>query len=271
MKSRQLLIAGAVAMLFAGPGIAAGDKSSGSRQDKQSAAGGASASANAPMIVLVPMVVATRQDFSNGCWARLYDSTDFQGNQLSLVGPVDMANMRTAFGTDWSGQFDSIQVGPKARLTVYDNENYGEKAATFKSGQKVADLDEKMGTFENISSVKVACTGGAKTAQQEQGGGAATGGSGAGDESKQDKQGAAGASAPQPKKQPFAKLDTDGDGILGHAEAAADKDAASRFHEIDTDDDQKVSKAEYEAWNPGGGAAATGGTAGATGGGEPKK
>ena len=89
---------------------------------------------------------------------------------------------------------------------------------------------------------------------------------GAGDESTQSKQGAAGTNAPQPKKQPFEKLDNDGDGFLGHTEAAADRDAASRFHELDTDADKKVSRAEYDAWNPGGDAAASGATADATGG-----
>jgi len=127
---------------------------------------GQSASKNAPIVVLVPFVVAANPDFGNGCWANLYDSTDFQGNQLQLVGPVDMPNMRTAFGTDWSGQFDSIKVGPKATLTVYDNENYRQKAATFKPGQDVKDLDEKMGMFEQIRSVKISCGPGGETAQQ---------------------------------------------------------------------------------------------------------
>lgn len=58
----------------------------------------------------------------DGCWAQLYDGENFQGNQLTLVGPVDMSNMRTAFGTDSSGEFDSIMAGPRATVTVYDNE-----------------------------------------------------------------------------------------------------------------------------------------------------
>lgn len=198
MKTKPVLAA-VIAAAFAAPGgaIAAGqDQQSGQeKQSSQSASGGSAASGasqgkqqssaggtarpGAPMIVLVPMVVASAPDFSNGCWARLYDSTNFRGNTLSLVGPVDMPDMRTAFGTDWSGQFDSVEVGPKARLTVYDNENYREKAATFKPGQKVADLDEKLGFFEDISSVKIACTGGTPTAQSGQKSGsdsAATGG-----------------------------------------------------------------------------------------------
>ena len=110
--TRIKLLAVAVAGALAATGAMA------QGQDKQKSSSGASAPPpGTPLIVLVPVQVASTDSFSNGCWARLYDSTDFRGNQLSLVGPVDMPNMRTAFGTDWSGQFDSIAVGPKARLT----------------------------------------------------------------------------------------------------------------------------------------------------------
>lgn len=78
---------------------------------------------------------------------------------------------------------------------------------------------------------------------------------------------ASGASEPQAKKQPFGKLDTDRDGYLGHSEAAADRDAASRFDQLDTDGDEKVSRAEYDAWDKGG---SKGAASGATGG-EPRK
>jgi hypothetical protein len=235
MKYRRSLVAVAAAFAAgaASPAMAAGDSKGASSGASGSQTQGASAPAGAPVIVLVPLQVASRSNFSNGCWARLHDSTDFQGNQLSLVGPVDMPNMRTAFGTDWSGQFDSIEVGPKARLTVFDNENYKEKAATFKSGQKVADLDEKMGTFEQIRSVKIACAGGAKTAQQDAGGASAGAGSAAGGKSSA----AAGKS--------FSSLDTDNDGMIGRIEAAADADAKSRFEKLDTNGDGKLSRSEY--------------------------
>jgi hypothetical protein len=207
MMKRNKLLAVAVAAAFVAGGVsgalAAEDKQQSRSGQERSASAGATASPDAPIIVLVPVQLASRDTLGNGCWAHLYDSTNFAGNQLSLVGPVDMPNMRTAFGTDWSGQFDSIAVGPKARLTVYDNENYGQKAATFKPGQKVADLDEKMGTFENISSVKVACTGGTPTAQSGQGGSASAGGSTSGSSS--------GSST-------FERLDTNNDGSLSRSE-----------------------------------------------------
>ncbi|HEX5611135.1 MAG TPA: beta/gamma crystallin domain-containing protein, partial [Burkholderiales bacterium] len=106
------------------------------KQDRQQAM-----APGAPVVVLVPVAIAQAGDFGDGCWARLYDGQNFRGNELALLGPVDMANMRTAFGTDWSGQFDSVMTGPKATVTVYDNENYRQKAATIRPNQKIADLD----------------------------------------------------------------------------------------------------------------------------------
>lgn len=194
--NRILAAAVAAAMAATGSGAwAAGEQRSDAQQDKagkQSASQGTGApdksnasqgaskpdkqnTAAAPVVVLVPFVVATEASFADGCWARLYDGQNFQGDQLSLVGPVDMPTMRTAFGKDWGGEFDSIEVGPKATLTVYDKENYAERAATFRAKQRVADLDEKMGLFEDVRSLKIACAGGAKAAQS---GGSASRGAG---------------------------------------------------------------------------------------------
>lgn len=124
--------------------------------DKGTTQSAPTAKAGAPVVVLVPVAIANTDQYANGCWARLYDSTDFKGNQLTLVGPVDMPDM-AQFGINWAGQFDSVAVGPKATLTAYDAQNYQDKAQTFKAGQKVSDLDEKMQMFESIQSVKVSC------------------------------------------------------------------------------------------------------------------
>ncbi|HEX6265581.1 MAG TPA: hypothetical protein VFZ81_01660 [Burkholderiales bacterium] len=102
------------------------------------------------------------------------------------------------------GNFRGNQLS--ATLTVYDNENYREKAATIKPGQRIADLDERMGFFQDISSVKIACAGGdGQSAQQgQQEGSAAAGGSGSA---------ASGAGAST-----FESLDTDNDGSLSRSE-----------------------------------------------------
>lgn len=197
MKTINPLLAAALGAAFA-LGATGAVGATASKDNQRSAR---PAPAGAPIIVLVPTQIAASDSLGNGCWARLYDGTNFQGNQLSLVGPVDMPSMRTAFGTDWGGEFDSIAVGPKATVTVYDNENYRDRAQTFKSGQKVADMGGKMGLFEDVRSLKIACAGGAPTARMEleQGAGASAGAS----------------ASPQSR---FDALDADNDGTLSRSE-----------------------------------------------------
>lgn len=50
-----------------------------------------------------------------------------------------------------------MEVGPKATLTAYDNEEFTHPVATFKPSQRTADLDDKLGFFENIRSVRMQC------------------------------------------------------------------------------------------------------------------
>jgi hypothetical protein len=179
--TRTILAGAVLAALAAGAYAADKDQQAQGAQQQQSAGAGASGSKQAqrgaqtppgaPAIVLVPLVVAQTPNFGDGCWVRLYDGENYGGNQLTLIGPQDMPNMRTAFGTDWSGSFDSAQTGPKATVQVYDNENYTQKVATFQPGQRIADLDERRGLFEDIRSLKIACSGPAATGgtqQQEQ-------------------------------------------------------------------------------------------------------
>jgi sporulation protein YlmC with PRC-barrel domain len=48
-------------------------------------------------------------------------------------------------------------------------------------------------------------------------------------------------------KKDFSKLDTDGDGSLSAAEAAADADSKADFKKMDQNGDQKISRSEYQA------------------------
>ena len=111
--------------------------------------------AAAAVLLVVPTAYANDEKLGNGCWARLYDGGNFTGSQYVLVGPVDVAAMRDGIGLN--EKYDSVVVGPKATLTVYDNVNYRDKSATLKPASRTADLDEKMGLFETIRSRKVSC------------------------------------------------------------------------------------------------------------------
>lgn len=108
--------------------------------------------------LLVPMAAPEQNQWmKKGCWAKFYDDQNFGGDNLTLMGPVDMADMTGPFGIDWKGKVSSVETGPKARVLVYDNENYRDLVATFKPGQKSADISKKMGFFDEFSSLKIAC------------------------------------------------------------------------------------------------------------------
>jgi hypothetical protein len=67
----------------------------------------------------------------------------------------------------------------------------------------------------------------------------------------------AGASAPQS----FESLDTNKDGSIARAEAAAHADLAMKFKDHDKDSDGKLSREEYDAMSKGAAAGATSGQA----------
>lgn len=110
------------------------------------------------VLMLVPVQVASDAKLANGCWVRFYDGTNFSGATLTLAGPVEMAQMHPA-GNAWRN-WDSAIVGPKARVTTFDGENFRERTARLEPGQRAADLkDGELGWFDQVQSARVSCTG----------------------------------------------------------------------------------------------------------------
>lgn len=55
----------------------------------------ADASVSLPVIVLLPPATNVDNNFSKGCWARLYTEQNFRGENLTITGPGDFAYLRT--------------------------------------------------------------------------------------------------------------------------------------------------------------------------------
>lgn len=124
------------------------------------ASAGANAGATPMLMVLVPIAQPSTAQAAmrDGCWAKLYTEEKYGGDSLTLVGPVDMPQMTGPFGVNWADQIESVQTGPRTTLTIYDDRNYRDRAATIRPGQEVPDLeDEKLGFFEDFRSMKIAC------------------------------------------------------------------------------------------------------------------
>lgn len=108
--------------------------------------------------LLVPIMASEQNQWmKKGCWATFYDNQNYSGDKITLMGPVDMPDMTGPFGIDWKGKISSVETGSRARVLVYDNEGYKDLVATFKPGQKSADVNKKMGFFDEFASLKIAC------------------------------------------------------------------------------------------------------------------
>ena len=82
---------------------------------------------------------------------------DFQGAALTLVGPLDMADMRGPFGFDWENEIESIKTGPKATIRIYDNENFRKHSEWVGPSKEIENLDGRMELFDSFRSMKVDC------------------------------------------------------------------------------------------------------------------
>lgn len=157
-------LAAAGGLMLAAASVAIAEGTTGDQTRKGQTQQGQTPSSGDPVVLIVPFVVATDEAMARGCWARLYDSTDYSGNMLTLSGPVDIPTMESGriAGFEWDRNFDSVIVGPKATLMVWQGDTYSGQSTSFRPNQRVPDLDVRMGYFDDIDSLKVSCldTGG---------------------------------------------------------------------------------------------------------------
>ena len=60
----------------------------------------------------------------NDCWAEFYENAQYQGKHLRIQGPDQLASLQSINGENWDLRIDSIKVGPKASVTVFENPNF---------------------------------------------------------------------------------------------------------------------------------------------------
>ena len=108
-------------------------------------------------LVLGPVELASDVALGNGCWARLYLGDNFSGSVLTLVGPLEVDYLRPDWGFAWDARYESLRVGPRGTLTTYDDVQFRDRSASFGAHRSIPDLDQEMGVFRRIRSLKVSC------------------------------------------------------------------------------------------------------------------
>ena len=93
---------------------------------------------DAVLWMVIPVELQSRSDqMSQGCWVQLFSRDNFEGRYLTVVGPANIAEVASPYGTGMNN-WDSAIVGPRATVTTYDGENYRSRSATLRAGHRQA-------------------------------------------------------------------------------------------------------------------------------------
>jgi hypothetical protein len=79
------------------------------------------------------------------CWAEFFEKSNYEGSHFRLAGPIQLDNLKNVNGENWASRIDSIKVGPKASLVIFENINF---KLTLKEMAKYPDLMRALGLTE---------------------------------------------------------------------------------------------------------------------------
>ena len=83
-----------------------------------------------PTILLVPVQI-TDPALQSGCWAQFYSQRNFQGDMVTLVGPAEAQSLDEGTAQAFKREIDSLSVGPKATLQVYEHAMFKDRVVSF--------------------------------------------------------------------------------------------------------------------------------------------
>jgi hypothetical protein len=69
-------------------------------------------------------VMGDGSSYETGCWLRLYDERNFNGNDLLLHSGRGLRSLKFDNLEDWRARIRSFELGPHAEVTFYNYENY---------------------------------------------------------------------------------------------------------------------------------------------------
>jgi hypothetical protein len=138
------LSAAAIASLAACTSMGGGSRSAGGAADVDTA------------VVLLPTSGAGEQ-MRSGCWATFYDERNFNGDSLTLVGPVELTTLDRGSARQLKRDIKSVVTGPRATLTLYEKQFLSARWVGFTPDSREPGLAEKLGFGGRIESMKRSC------------------------------------------------------------------------------------------------------------------
>ncbi len=112
----------------------------------------------APIVMLVPIEISNKA-LEGGCWAQFYDERNFKGDIMTLVGPAEIGSADKGSGRQFKRNIDSLVLGPKATLKVFEHQMFRDKSVDFAPNSKEPGLVKRLGFGGRIESLKLSCAG----------------------------------------------------------------------------------------------------------------
>jgi hypothetical protein len=107
-------------------------------------------------VVVLPTAGAGEQ-MRAGCWASFYDERNFNGDSLTLIGPVDLTTLDRGSARQLKRDIKSVVTGPRATLVLYEKQFLSARSVGFQPDSREASLAEKLGFGGRIESMRLTC------------------------------------------------------------------------------------------------------------------
>ena len=92
-----------------------------------------------------------------GCWASFYDERNFNGDSLTLVGPVELQTLDKGSARQLKRDIKSVVTGPRATLVLYQRQFLSARSVGFTPDSREPGLAEKLGFGGRIESMRLTC------------------------------------------------------------------------------------------------------------------
>ena len=148
-RSRLLFAALAATALSACSSMGGGQRSS---------SGYAGDSADADTAVVVLPTSGAAEQMRAGCWASFYDQRNFNGDSLTLIGPVQLKSLDRGSAQQLKRDIKSIVTGPRATLIVYEKQLLSARSVGFQPNAREAGVTETLGFGGRIESMQMTCS-----------------------------------------------------------------------------------------------------------------
>ncbi|WP_394754227.1 beta/gamma crystallin domain-containing protein [Crenothrix sp.] len=96
-------------------------------------------------VAMLLLATSTAYAVDKDCWADFFEDAQYAGKHLFVEGATQLADLNNVNGDNWDRRIHSLKVGPKAKLTVYQNPRF---ELTVTEMAKRPDLMQSLGITE---------------------------------------------------------------------------------------------------------------------------